>query len=336
MKPAVTSPNHRKLTLSRPSPKAQVRRNPATVLLWFAALYGFVLFICVICISILTASSPRGGDLIFAIPLLAACGTTIFCTAAWSVLGPGDYVCRMSQAHRYAAFPTVGLVLGVAIAYSVHEAANINEFAVVAIACILGSVVVSVSSQLVFWIFRSLFGWQLVWKYSPLDTPFQLKDIFVVTALIAFCLAAPQIIASVLINMAGRDHVAEPQIPFEGSADMMTYDEQVIVYPWNKQRLYAAYGSISAFTFVSTLLSVPIMAWLIRPHHGQPKGCAPAAFYVMCGSSVFVLAPTGIFFIPLIGAYAATLAFPLCEAFNMGLRLTSPRHEAKQGDEEVS
>ena len=136
--------------------------------------------------------------------------------------------------------------------------------------------------------------------------------------------------------MAGRDHVAELQISFEAPEGTVVYDEQVIVYPWNKQRLYAAYGSISAFTFVSILLSVPIMAWLIRPHHGQPKGCAPAAFYVMCGSSVFVLAPTGLFFIPLIGAYAATLAFPLSVAFNMGLRLTSPRHEAKQLDAEVS
>ncbi len=241
----------------------------------------------------------------------------------------------MSEAHRYAAIPTLGLTLAAEIAYLLNGDANIRDLAIVFIACLLAAAVVSVSSQLAFWSFRGLLGWQLVWKYAPLETAFQLKDIFVVTALVSFCVAAPQIMASVLINIAGRNDDAEIQIPSARTEGVIIVEEEVTVYPWQEQQMYAGYGFISAFSFFTTLLSFPIMAWLIRPHHGQPQGCAPAAFYVACGSIPLLIIPSGLILVPLIVVYTAAVAFPLATAFDMGVRLTSLRREAQQVSTEV-
>ena len=332
--------------VAAPTP-SQTTPGPYRHFLGFAIGCAVVCFLCAL---------GLGESVAPFFPLAACVYSTVFLVALWSVFGPGNYLIRMFGAHAFGAIPVVALTIGVCIR-SIGQWNAISELGYAVTIGIISIVPISLSAQLPCWIFRSLFGWQLVFRDDSPERSFSLRDVFVLTFVFALCFAIPQASANLGSAMFGsnvydntqRAHAMISEDVLQSDGTYVSVERVLTAAEMSELRRraqrddqmnsYAIYGICAISVIVISLLSTPVVLVTFRTKEAV-TGCGFAGLYVFGIWSVmmaiaaiaFGVAPPEVFlyFGVLLALCGGAVAVPLSVARETGFRLTSPKRFARE------
>ena len=261
----------------------------------YAILYALVLLIC----GFSLFETAWG-----LIPIFAFTGSTIFLVAAWSVLGSGPYWKRMLIAHLIGTIPAIGLMIPALSSTFLRNTGDANVVLGIAISV----VPLSLGAQMVFWFLRGVLGWQLVPRGRTREVAYTIRDIFVVTFIVAATLGVAQFYATTVANGTMNDWAQTEtveldengEIVYDQNGDMvfreMDVEEQQAERNQNEQMVRSSTLMGFAFSLVMasvlTAVSVPILPRLFLSGSAG-DGCGAVAVYLFIVASI----PLGLFFV---------------------------------------
>jgi hypothetical protein len=324
------------------APSKQTKSASHLQFLAFAISYAVVLFFSVSAVE--DSAAPL-------FPIIAGVYSTVLLVALWSVFGPGSYFKRMFWAHLFGAIPALGLILGTLVLWIDFNWNFYSEYWFILAILLLSLIPILLGTQLPFWFFRSLFGWQFVYGGEQPERAFSLRDAFVLTFLFALCFATPQMASnlqssqypSASFSEVGMT-ITEMEVQSDGSfreVERVLTAEDVTRQQRQKQQqaqmaVYAGYGPYVLMVFLVALLSVPFVLFVFR-FKNTVSGYGFTALYMFC----IWLIPTVIFIIGtggtdgvvefsfyaglMLALCASAFVIPLLMARVTGLQLTSPK-----------
>ena len=304
----------------------------------------------------------------------AVSGVGIFIAAilligAWSVLGTGRYLTRLTASHL-AGIVIAACCLFAVILRSTGIGSGPGRFVFDAKVVALMIPPISVAVQLPFWFFRALFGWQLIPKDGQPELAFSLREIFTFTFVVALALATPQMSANLsaepprgaYTEFDGGAEVVEV-INEDGTVTQRTESAEEFSRRMSEAERNRRNGSLGrsialAFVFfVSSILAVPAVLFVFRPRT-PATGCLFNFVYslVLCmffglllmllsgGQVGNFIGEIFVYLILLIGVTVGAVAISLSILRANGFKLTSPkrfdrdskRKELEAGNESLS
>ena len=333
----------------RKDPDNTIWDNPHSHMIFLAILYGFILFLGV------CAAEATPFSVVFIFPAVLS---TVVLTAAWSVLGPGNYFQRLFWSHLVGVIPALGLLAGFFVMTLNRSYMGTDDLFLGFAIGALSIAPISLGAQLPFWFFRGFFGWQFVLGNENPSMPFNLKDIFAITFVFALCFAVPQIAYNIQSAVYQRGSYVDNvrHVPVTQPDGSVEYEEELLTPIEVKQQeslfrqqmqqtAMMSYAFATGLVFVGTLFCVPVLLFTFRSRE-RATGCGITALYVFALSllplSMIVIFTGGgadlgeavFYFLLTFALCGAGLAVPFTISREAGFILTSPKRYARENSYE--